>query len=150
MVILSLLGVGVWAGVTAALRAVARSHDAALSNARLLQLDDRFRGATARIRPPWWAAALDVKESEDTWRVPFLDGVQDKVLIVTFRDGVLSIDDNDYVSLFPGFTSASLTVTRDKNETAYALTLEVDGKDFGHVSFIAQLGGFPVRQQAGQ
>ncbi len=147
MAILSLLGVAVWGGTTAALRAVSRAHDAALGNARLLELDDRFRAAAFRIRPPWWESELAVEDSNDTWRIPFLDGAKDRFLVVSVKDGILSIDDGEIATQYAGVTTASLALEKDESGTPFAAALEVEGRDTGHLTILARLGGMPVHDR---
>jgi prepilin-type N-terminal cleavage/methylation domain-containing protein len=150
MAILSLLGVAVWGGVTAALRAVSRSHDAALANARLLQLDDRFRAGAGRIRPPWWEPGLAIEESDGTWRIPFLDGAPERALTVTLKDGTLSIDDGEVATQYAGVSSATVGLQKDESGAAYGATLDVEGPGFGRLTFLALLGGVPVHERSGR
>jgi len=141
LAILSLLGIGVWSGVAASLRAASRLRAAVLANARLLQLDDRIREAAGRIVPPWWEKGPEIQELQGEWRVPLVDGYPEKFLVVAFKDGVLSIDDGDFVSLFPGFTSVRLAPAWEGESGFGGLRLEVTGKGIGPLSISARFGG---------
>ena len=141
LAILSLLGIGVWSGVAASLRAASRLRAAVLANARLLQLDDRIREAAGRIVPPWWARGPAIQELPGEWRVPMVDGYPEKFLVVAFKDGVLSIDDGEFVSLFPGFTSVGLAPAWEGESALRGLRLEVAGKEIGQLSISARFGG---------
>jgi prepilin-type N-terminal cleavage/methylation domain-containing protein len=141
LAILSLLGVGAWSGASASLRAAARVRAAVLANARLLQLDDRIREAAGRIVPPWWAKGPEIQELQGEWRVPLIDGDPGEVLVVAFTDGVLSIDDGDFVSLFPGFTAVRLAHAWEGECGLRGLRLDIAGKEIGQLSINARLGG---------
>jgi prepilin-type N-terminal cleavage/methylation domain-containing protein len=141
LAILSLLGIGVWSGMAASLRTASRVRAAVLANTRLLQLDDRIREAAGRIILPWWGKSPEIRKLPGEWRVPLLDGDPEKVLVVAFRDGVLSIDDGDFVSLFPGFTSARLTPAWEGEIGPRGLRLDVEAKGIGPLSISARFGG---------
>ena len=149
LAILSLLGIGVWSGVAASLRAASRVHEAVLANARLLQLDDRIRAAAGRIVPPWWDRGPEIQELQAEWRVPMVDGYPEKFLVVAFKDGVLSVDDGDFVSLFPGFTSVSLTPAWEGESGLRCLRLDVAGKGIDPLSISARFGGAELRSAGG-
>jgi prepilin-type N-terminal cleavage/methylation domain-containing protein len=149
MAILSLLGIGVWSGVAASLRSASRLRAAVLANARLLQLDDRIRQAAGRIVPPWWAKGPEIQELQGEWRVPLVDGYPEKFLVVAFKDGVLSVDDGDFVSLFPGFTSVSVTPAWEGESGFRGLRLDVAGKGIDPLSISARFGGAELCSQGG-
>jgi prepilin-type N-terminal cleavage/methylation domain-containing protein len=145
MVILSLLGIGMWTAVTISQRSVERFHAGSLANARLLQIDDRFRGCIARIRAPWWDFAPAVVTGADGWKIVFLDGDPEKALIISYQDGSLCIDDGAYVSRFPGFDSVRLETVRGADSVPFGVSLALDGRHLGSTTIIARFGGASVR-----
>jgi hypothetical protein len=145
MAILSVLGIGVWSGVSVSLRIAQRVHDRALLNARLLQLDDRLRDCAGRILAPWWIEGPVLQLAEDgSWNVPWLDGDPAKKLQVAFRGGVLTIDDGSIVSRYPGFTMATLTAGLEGKTPALGMTLRVQGKNVPPLSLVVRYGSAPV------
>jgi len=149
MAILSILGVGVWSGVTVALRTAERFHARALANARLLQLDDRFRECAGRILAPWWISGPSLSTTGGSWSVAWLDGDPKRKLVLSFSEGVLSVDDGAYVSRYPGLSSASLAAGLDGRNESLGMTLTVEGKDIGHKAIVARYGSAPVRTPEG-
>jgi prepilin-type N-terminal cleavage/methylation domain-containing protein len=145
MAILSLLGVGVWTAVTASFRSAERLQASALANAQILQIDDRLRDCTVRVRAPWWAEPPSIQAAEHTWRIAYLDGKPEKKLVVSWNDRVLSIDDGACVSRYPGYSSASLSAAVGADGRVFGLTLTIEGKYVGHISIVARYGGAEVR-----
>lgn len=144
MVILSLLGIGMWTAVTVSLRSLDRFHAGALANARVLQIDDRFRECAARIRAPWWESAPTVETATDAWKVAFLDGDPRKLLVISYQDGSLAIDDGAYVSRFPGFNSVRLENALAADGTPIGVSLTLDGRYIGETTIFARYGGAAV------
>jgi hypothetical protein len=145
MAILSVLGIGVWSGVSVSLRTAQRVHDRALLNARLLQLDDRLRDCAGRVLVPWWIEGPVLEQAEDgTWSVSWLDGDPAKKLQVALHDGVLTVDDGSIVSRYPGFTSAILTAGLGGKTPALGMTLTVQGKNVPQLSIVVRFGSAPV------
>jgi hypothetical protein len=145
MAILSVLGIGVWSGVSVSLRTAQRVHDRALLNARLLQLDDRLRGSAGRVLVPWWIQGPVLEQAEDgSWSVPWLDGDPARKLQVAFRDGILTIDDGSVVTRYAGFTSATLAAGLEGMTPALGMTLIVQAKNLPPLSFVVRYGSAPV------
>ncbi len=151
MAILAILGVGVWTGISVAFRTVGRFHDRALESARLLQLDDRFRQCAARVIAPWWLPGPAIETAagagSQTWTIAWLDGDPEKKLVVTFADGVLSLDDGAYVSRYPGFTSVGVTAGMAGQDASLGVTLSAAGPGIGEVSVVARYGSASVQKQ---
>jgi len=145
MAILSILGAGAWTGLSAALRATEKTRSAAKESATLIQLDDRFRSAAARVRPPWWDTTLDMTNSSGTWQVPYLDGEKERTLAIAFHDGTVRIDDGAYASEHAPFASARVEAMRDAKGTVFGLELRLKDERGRDVSMTARLGGFPLR-----
>jgi hypothetical protein len=132
-----------------ALRTGERFHTRALANARLMQLDDRFRDCAGRILAPWWISGPAIETTDDSWSVAWLDGDPKRTLVLSFSDGVLSVDDGAYVSRYPGLSSVSLTAGLDGRNESLGMTLTVEGKDVGHEAIVARYGSAPVRTPEG-
>jgi prepilin-type N-terminal cleavage/methylation domain-containing protein len=145
MVILSLLGIGMWTAVTISQRSVERFHTGSLANARLLQIDDRFRECIARIRAPWWDVVPGLETSVDGWRIAFLDGDPRKLLVISYRDGSLCIDDGAYVSRYPGFDPVRLETVLGADAVPFGASLTLEGRQVGSTTIIARFGGASVR-----
>ena len=85
MVVLSILGIGVWAAVTVSFQGVARLRAGALASTQVLQIDDRLRGCAGRVRAPWWTAPPTPAADRASWRIPYLDGDPGKALMPVSR-----------------------------------------------------------------
>ncbi len=147
MAILSILGVGIWTGFSVGLRAARKFQARALTSARLLQLDDRFRGCVGRVRAPFWLPGPVLEADGESWSIAWLDGNPDARLQISYSGGVLSIDDGSYVSRFPGFSGASIAAGLDGKDAAMGLTLTVERAGIPPTSLVARYGSAPVRRQ---
>jgi prepilin-type N-terminal cleavage/methylation domain-containing protein len=145
MVVLSLLGIGAWTAVSVAWRSVERFRAGSRAGAAVLQLDDRLRAGVRRVRPPWWGGEPELEASADAWRIPCLDGDPAKALTVSWRDGVLSIDDGDGVARYRGFTGVDLAPARDAAGDVFGIRLSLATDPLGRFTIVARYGGRTVR-----
>lgn len=145
MVVLSLLGIGVWTAVTVAYRSVERFRESVRAGVQVLQLDDRFREGAARVRPPWWSGEPDIQAEGHMWRISCLDGDPGKTLTLSWQDGVLSIDDGKRVARYRGFTDADLSPALDDAGIPFGALLSLEGEHFGRITIVARYGGRAVR-----
>ena len=145
MVVLSALGVGVWAAVTVSMQSVTRSRAGGLAATQVLQIDDRLRACVDRVRAPWWMPTPSIEAGEGSWRVPFLDGDPAKALVVSWAAQVLTIDDGSTASRYGGFTSARLAPALGADGKPFGVELSLEGKPIGKVSVVARYGGMELR-----
>jgi prepilin-type N-terminal cleavage/methylation domain-containing protein len=146
MVILSLLGIGVWTGVAVAWRGVERFRESARAGSLVLQLDDRFRACAARVRPPWWGGEPAFQAEGHTWRISCLDGDPGETLTISWKDGVLAIDDGERITRYRGFTDVDLSPARDGTGVPFGAELDLDMEHFGRLTITARYGGRVVRR----
>ena len=148
MVVLSALGVGVWAAVTVSEQSVARSRASSRAATQVLQVDDRLRACVSRVRAPWWMPAPSIQGDDGSWNIPYLDGDPDKSLAISWKTTELSIDDGGAVSRYPGFTSARLTSALDVDGRPYGVELTLEGKYVSRISIIARFGSVELRARS--
>jgi len=148
MVVLSILGVGVWAAVTVSAQGAAGSRASARAGTQVLQIDDRLRACVGRVRAPWWMPAPAVEESDGGWRIACLDGDPGKSLGISWKTAVLSIDDGGTVSRYVGFTSVHLTPAVHMDGRPYGVELALEGKYVGRVSIVARFGSSELRTRS--
>jgi hypothetical protein len=142
LLILSSLGIGAWHAAGVTLKMAGRIRSSLTAGARLLQLDDQVRSAARRIRPPFWAPGKLVEVTDTTVTVPYLDGKREKSISITFRDGILTVDDGTHTVPYTGFAKAVFEAETDgQNENGIALRLEEGGKP---IVIDARFGGTPV------
>jgi hypothetical protein len=146
MVILSLLGIGVWTAVTVAWRSVDRFREGALAGSQALRLDDRFRACADRVRPPWWGGEPELWEEGHTWRISCLDGDPGKTLTLSWQGGVLSIDDGDSVTRYRGIADADCAPARDVAGMPFGAELSIEAEHLGRFTIVARYGGRVVRR----
>jgi hypothetical protein len=84
------------------LRLAAKFKEEMLTTVRLLQLDDRLRGLAGRVYLPYWAPDGIVQIGDGVLSVPYLDGDVTKELSLTFREGILFINDGQALTQYPG------------------------------------------------
>jgi len=149
MVVLSALGIGVWAAVTVSTQSITRSRASGRAAVQVLQIDDRLRACVSRVRAPWWFPAPAIEGSDGSWQLPYLDGDPGKSLAISWKEAVLSIDDGATLSRYPGFTSARLTPALDADGKPYGVELALEGRYVGRVSIVARFGSVELRDRSG-
>lgn len=148
MVVLSLLGIGAWTGVSVAWTSVERFRAGSRAGAEVLRLDDRLRACAGRVRPPWWGGGPGIGVSGDTWRISCLDGDPGSVLALSWRGGVLAIDDGGVVTRHRGLTDVVLAPALDGAGTPCGIELGFTADPLGRFTIVARFGGRTVRQGA--
>jgi prepilin-type N-terminal cleavage/methylation domain-containing protein len=148
LVVLSVLGIGAWTAVSVAWRSVERVHAGSRAGAEVLRLDDRLRACAGRVRPPWWGGEPVLEVVGDTWRVSCLDGDPGTVLTLSWRDGVLSIDDGGTRTRHRGFADVELASARDGAGVPFGVELSCAADPLGRFTIIASFGGRTVQQGA--
>jgi hypothetical protein len=144
MFILSTLGFGAWHAVGVSLRLAAKFKEEMLTTVRLLQLDDRLRGLAGRVYLPYWAPDGIVQIGDGVLSVPYLDGDVTKELSLTFREGILFINDGQALTQYPGFPRADFSSATDDGHHQYGLTVALEGKDGKSVLITARFGATPL------
>jgi prepilin-type N-terminal cleavage/methylation domain-containing protein len=147
LVIISLLGVGMWTAVAVAWRSVERFRESARTGSLVLELDDRFRSCAARVRPPWWGGEPELRaDGHATWRISCLDGDPGKTLTLSWRNGVLAIDDGERIARYRGFTDVDLSPARDDTGMPFGVELSIEVEHLGRLTIVARYGGMVVRR----
>jgi hypothetical protein len=147
LAIISILGVGAWNAVGAAIRISGKINEKTMENARILQLDDALRDLAARIRAPYWVSKHAVAMEAGNARVPYLDGDPDKAFTLSFLDGVITLDDGVRVMRFSGFARAAFSAAENEESGVYGLTMELSTKDGRAVSMTARFGSMPIQKK---
>jgi prepilin-type N-terminal cleavage/methylation domain-containing protein len=145
MVVLSLLGIGVWTAVAVAGRSMERFRESVRAGSQVLQLDDRFRACADRVRPPWWGGEPDLVAAGGAWRISCLDGDPDRALTLSWQDGVLAIDDGELVARYRGLTDVELAPARDPAGRQLGVELRLTAEPLGRFTIVARYGGHAVR-----
>jgi prepilin-type N-terminal cleavage/methylation domain-containing protein len=146
LVVLSLLGIGVWTAVTVALRSVERFREGARAGSQALRLDDRFRACVDRVRPPWWGGEPEMRTEGHTWRISCLDGDPGKMLTLSWQDGVLTIDDGERVMRYRGIVDADCAPAMDGTGMPFGAELSLEAEHLGRFTIVARYGGWVVRR----
>jgi prepilin-type N-terminal cleavage/methylation domain-containing protein len=146
MVVLSLLGIGVWTAVTVAWRSVERFREGARAGSQALRLDDRFRACAGRVRPPWWGGEPELRSEGNSWRISCLDGDPGKTLTLSWQGGVLAIDDGESVTRYPGIADADCAPARDGTGVPFGAEISLEVEHVGRFTIVARYGGRVVRR----
>jgi hypothetical protein len=144
LLVLSLIGLGAWSAASVSLRTVGRTGDAIRLRTRVLQVDDRLRGLSARVRTPYWMPEHLVALEGGRLSVGCLDGDLGKSLVVEFSGGILSISDGDGMSRFSGFTGAELAPARDESQRVIGIRLQLKTAAEQPVTIVTRFGGVPL------
>jgi hypothetical protein len=143
--ILSLLGVGAWNAASVSLRLASAVRAKTLESSRLLELDDRLRALASRVRTPYWAAGHGVALAEGECRVAWLDGDPARSLVLSFREGVLSVGDGEGAMAYRGFRHAGFLTALDAEGLPFGITVELETQEGRALTVIGRFGGAPVR-----
>jgi Tfp pilus assembly protein PilV len=150
LLVLSLLGMGAWNAAAVSLRQAGRIQKKVRENAGLLQMDEMLRGMAVRIRAPFWAGEHSLEITDGEAAVPFMDADPEKRLILSFRQNVFSISDGETTVPYPGYTSASFSEARDKDDRICGVTVELAAGDGEGISITARFGSMPLAEAGGR
>jgi hypothetical protein len=145
LAILSLLGVGAWNAASVSLRLASGIRTRILEASRLLELDDRLRSLTSRVRTPYWAAGHSMTLAVGECRVAWLDGDPLRSLALSFHGGVLSLGDGEAAATYADFRRADFLSALDADGDPFGLSVELETRDGRVVTVTGRFGGAPVR-----
>jgi len=143
--ILSLLALGAWNAAAVSLRLASDIRDRAMEAARLLELDDRLRGLAGRVRTPYWTAEHAMSLDSGECRVAWLDGDPDKGLLMSFREGRLSLGDGESAAVYAGFRRAVFLSALDADGRPYGVSVELETDGGRVLAVTGRFGGTPLR-----
>lgn len=150
LLIMSILGLGIWSAVSSSLRLTTKIHDSTMASTRILVLDDRLRALAGRIRAPFWVPDFLIEATDSEMHVAYLDGDPSKSLILKIDGNVLSIDDGTTVTRHSGFTRVSMAATPDSSGRVCGITVSLEEKGRASFSLTARFGSAPVTEGAAQ
>ncbi len=142
--ILSIIGAGVWQGVSVSLRLISRFHDRILMSARVLELDDKLRDLALRVRAPFWMSGQAVTSEAGALSVSYLDGDPAASLKLSFVDGVLSIGETGRTQRYTDFRRADFSPALDAEKNVYGISVALEAKDGEKISITARFGSTPM------
>jgi len=141
--ILSTLGIGAWHAAGVSLRMATRIRHSLMASARLLQLDDHLRSLAGRVLPPYWAPDQVVDISDNTLTAPYLDGIAERSLAMSFKNGVLEVGDGQHSIQYSEFQRVTFSAaTAGQNQ--YGVTVRLEWTDGNALMMTARFGGTPV------
>lgn len=144
LLIMSIVGMGIWNSVAAGLRISGRIGDSVRAGTVLLSLDDRLRELASRVRIPFWSKDYLVESSADEMRVAWLDGDPAKSIIMK-RDGdALVIDDGTAPRRYKGMASIAFSAASSDQGGVYGITVTVEGPGFTRREITAAFGSMPI------
>lgn len=114
-----------WFVIGSSIRHVDAARDRRRMSTATLNLDGEFRRFAARIRPPYWLEAVEVKRDGDrAIRIPYLDGIAESWLEVEIG-AVLSLATSaGERRAYPALRATAVEVL-EEDEVAYALSLAI-------------------------
>ena len=150
LLIMSILGVSIWGGVSACIRVTSRIHDTALASTRILAMDDTLRNLAGRIRAPYWASEYLIENAEGEMRIAYLDGDPAKSMVLKMAGGALSVFDGVTTYAYQGFAGVSAQAAADKDGNVFGISVTVEEKGRAPFSITARFGSAPVMKGAAQ
>ncbi len=144
LLIMSIVGMGIWNSVAAGLRISGRIGDSVRAGSMLLSLDDRVRELASRVRIPFWSKDYLVESSADEMRVAWLDGDPAKSVVMKRSGDTLVIDDGTEPRRFKGISSMSFSAASTGQGGVYGITITVEGSGFTRREITAAFGSMPI------
>jgi hypothetical protein len=144
LLVISILGLGIWNGVAACLRLTTRFHDAALRSSELLRLDDRLRALAQRVRIPYWVPDHLIESADGELHIAYLDGDPSKSMALKFSQGTLIVEGGETSARYSDIASAAFSPAADPAGEVYGLTVSVEEKGGTPVTITARFGSAPL------
>ncbi len=91
LLLLSALGVAVWAGLVGGQNLAGRAIRSASGTARLLQMEMHLRRTAAQVRTPYWAPGPGAEATADGLRIPWLNGRAEEALVLDWSEDRLGV-----------------------------------------------------------
>jgi prepilin-type N-terminal cleavage/methylation domain-containing protein len=153
LLLLSLLGLVIWNGLSRGEGLVLRTFQAAADSVKILQLDTGLRDAAGRVRVPYWEGDCAATSTDDGISVPWLDGYEKRFLYIERRGPRLAIrfSQEDSGVVFGPFDEISFGLVESPEGTAWGIRVTVAGGSTGDpITLVARFGGEPLRLRSGE
>jgi prepilin-type N-terminal cleavage/methylation domain-containing protein len=156
MAIMSLIGVSMWLGFTAAVKLIHRIPESTQMMQEFLGLDNMLREHVSRISIPFWEPQLDYYIDSSAAQFPFYEGIKTKYLLVEFYESELimrtfeeeSEDEPEVIYRSGPYTYVSFTEVEEKSVgiLGFEVTLKPEHENVEEFSIFARLGGYPFQK----
>jgi len=130
LIILSLVGVLVWQGITGAGKLLDKISVHSSTTVRLMQTEEAVRGLVGNIRIPFWMSVIELEEVEGEIAIPFYEGRSDTLLEIKYEDSFLIIgtretdeEQMEDVKSFGPFSNADIEVGRNQEGELFGITV---------------------------
>jgi prepilin-type N-terminal cleavage/methylation domain-containing protein len=153
MTIMSIIGVSMWIGFTAAVKLVHRIPESTEMMQEFLGLDNLLREHVGRIKIPFWEPELEYYIDSSTAQFPFYEGVETKYLLVEFNESELIIktfdeegeDEPEVIFRSGPYAYVSFSEVEEKKIGILGLevTLKPEHENVEEFSIFARIGGYP-------
>jgi prepilin-type N-terminal cleavage/methylation domain-containing protein len=152
LVVISLIGVVVWQGVSHTGRLFEKVSSSLFSTIRTVQMDQYLREETAKIKAPFWIAEFRVQENEGlALSIPYLEGDADRFLVFERKDGYLRVgerkrgsEDMEAAQVFGPFEDISYEIAGNGAEREYGVRFSVRLRQTSKaVDIVARFGSNP-------
>ena len=129
LVILSILGVGMWQGLVRVSRLLDRIYVVHSGISSTVVMDERIREEVSRIIIPFWIPGVPVTEDKDGVAIDFYNGEKGKALCFRFTDNYLIMgDDNGKVLCsFGPFSDVRIETHRNPQGVATGIRFIIYG-----------------------
>ena len=153
LVILSLIGVVVWQGISHTGRLFEKISSSLFSTIRTVQMDQYIRDETAKIKAPFWIKDLRVQENGgQSLSIPYLEGDADRFLVFEYKGEYLHIGEKKQGSegaetmlAFGPFKEVAFEMAKNEKEHEYGIKFSVyPGKSLKVIEIVARFGSNPL------
>ena len=153
LVILSLIGVVLWQGISHTGRLFEKISSGLFSTIRTVQMDQYLREETAKIKAPFWMEDLQIQENDGrSLSIPYLDGDADRYLVFEYRDDYLHVSETKQGSegatkalVFGPFKEAAFDVMKNERDREYGIKFSVyPGRSSNAIDIVARFGSNPL------
>lgn len=153
LIILSLAGVLVWQGISAAGKLLDKISARSSETMRLMQTEETVRELVGRIKIPFWMSTMELEEEEGEIAIPFYEGRSDNLLVIKYEDSSLIIgtrgtdgEQIEGVNSFGPFSNAEIEVARGEEGELFGITvvLYTEKRPSDGVHITARFGSNPL------
>jgi hypothetical protein len=152
LVVISLIGVVVWQGVSHTGRLFEKVSSSLFSTVRTVQMDQYLREETAKIKQPFWIKDFKVQENAGhALSIPYLEGDADRFLVIEYKDDYLRVcekkrgsEDIEAMQAFGPFEDVVSEIARNEEGREYGVKFSVRQRQTSKsVHIVARFGSNP-------
>ncbi len=148
MVLLSVLGITIWAGLINSQGLIRKIISEASMSAKILQLDNFLRQNANKVKIPFWEGKIKTERGESSLAIPYLNAEYEDMLIFKISRDMLLIGSTKtgQFNAFGPFNNIRFQLWEGDGENPLGVKLSISSGKKGNdqVIIYARFGGNPL------